>query len=387
MAGGRLRIGAAAALAAVVTLAFALVPPAAERHFNRVSAPPRAASARARALHDRLLVVDLHADTLLWGRDVLARARRGHVDLPRLVDGNVAVQGFTVPTKTPRGLNLDRNDDRSDNVTLLALAQRWPPRTWGSLQARAVYQAGRLARAASRSDGALTLVRSRGDLDEFLERRAGRRDLAAAFLGLEGAQSLEGDPERLSELFDAGYRMIAPVHFFDTPFAGSAHGIGKGGLTAAGRALVAGLERRGMVLDLAHASPKTLDDALAVARRPVIVSHTGVRATCDNVRNLADAHLRGVARTGGVIGIGFWPEAVCGADAKAIARAIRHAVSVAGVDHVGLGSDFDGAVATPFDAAGLPLLTEALLAEGFSDEDVARIMGANAIRVLQSTLP
>jgi microsomal dipeptidase-like Zn-dependent dipeptidase len=177
------------------------------------------------------------------------------------------------------------------------------------------------------------------------------------------------------------------VHFFDTAFAGSAHGVGKGGLNAAGRALVTGLEQRSMLLDLAHASEKTIDDALAVARRPVVVSHTGVKGTCDNARNLSDAHLRGVARTGGVIGIGFWETAVCGRDAAAIARAIRHTATVAGIDHVALGSDFDGAVATPFDAAGLAALTEALLAEGFDDDGVARIMGGNAVRVLQSALP
>jgi membrane dipeptidase len=142
-----------------------------------------------------------------------------------------------------------------------------------------------------------------------------------------------------------------------------------------------------MLLDLAHASEKTIDDALALARRPVVVSHTGVKGTCDNLRNLSDAHLRGVARIGGVVGIEFWDTAVCGTGPDAIARAVRHAVSVAGIEHVALGSDFDGAVSTPFDAAGLPALTEALLAEGFADDDIARIMGANAIRVLQSALP
>ena len=378
----------AASLVFLVVLAvFALLPPAVERHFNPTppSRPP--VSARARALHRRLLVVDLHADSLLWGRDLLERGTRGHVDLPRMLEGNVTVQAFTVVTHTPRGLNIEKNDDTTDDVTLLALAQRWPPRTWADRQERALYQADRLRRFAERSKGALTLLRTRGDLDEFLERRAGRPDLAAAFLGLEGAQSLQGDPEKLEPLFAAGYRMIAPTHFFDTAFAGSAHGVGKGGLTEAGRALVRGLEARSMILDLAHASAKTIDDALAIATRPVVVSHTGVRATCDNARNLSDAQLRGIARTGGVIGIGFWSTAVCGESARAIARAIRHAVTVAGIDHVGLGSDFDGAVATPFDAAGLPQLTDALLAEGFSDDEVARIMGANAIRVLQSTLP
>ena len=350
-------------------------------------AAPQAVSERARALHARLLVVDLHADSLLWRRDLLDRGRRGHVDLPRLQAGNVAVQGFTVVTQTPRGLNIDRNDDRTDNVTLLAIAQRWPPRTWGSLRERALYQAGLLDAFARRSGGHLAIVRSRADLDEFLERRADRRHLTAGFLGLEGAQSLGTDPADLDGLFAAGYRMVAPVHFFDTVFAGSAHGVEKGGLTPAGRALLAGLEERSMLLDLAHASAKTLDDALAMARRPVVVSHTGVKGTCDNARNLADSHLRGVARTGGVVGIGFWDTAVCGRDARAIARAIRHAADVAGIDHVALGSDFDGAVSTPFDAASMPLLTQALLGEGFSDTDVARVVGANAIRVLQSALP
>ena len=118
----------------------------------------------------------------------------------------------------------------------------------------------------------------------------------------------------------------------------------------------------------------------------MVVSHTGVKGTCDNARNLSDAHLRGVARTGGVVGIGFWETAVCGRRG-ALARAMRHAVAVAGIDHVALGSDFDGAVSTPFDAAGLPVLTEALLAEGFDDEEIARIMGGNAVRVLRSALP
>ena len=142
-----------------------------------------------------------------------------------------------------------------------------------------------------------------------------------------------------------------------------------------------------MILDLAHASPRTIADALAIATRPVVVSHTGVKGTCNNRRNLSDNELRGIARTGGVVGIGYWAEAVCGTDSAAIARAVRYAVNVAGIDHVGLGSDFDGAIAAPFDTTGLVLVTEALLAQGFSDEEIAKIMGGNAIRVLLQSLP
>jgi microsomal dipeptidase-like Zn-dependent dipeptidase len=361
----------------------------AERRFNRVwPGPLPSPSAAALALHRRLTVADMHADPLLWGRDLLKRASRGHVDLPRLIEGNVALQGFGVVTKTPRNLNLDRNDDRTDDVTLLALAQRWPPRTLRSLKERALYQAGRLQDMAEGSAGRLTLVRSRDDLRAHLARRAaGERDNTAGFLALEGAQSLEGDLRNLDALVQAGYRMIAPVHFFDTEWGASAHGVSKGGLTEAGRALVRRLEESGVVLDLAHASPRTFADALAVSLRPVVVSHTGVRGTCDNVRNLSDEQLRGIARTGGVVGIGYWDTAVCGKDAAAVARAVRHAVSVAGADHVGLGSDFDGAVTVPFDTAHLAVVTDALLRAGLGEDDVAKVMGGNVVRVLGQTLP
>ena len=195
----------------------------------------------------------------------------------------------------------------------------------------------------------------------------------------------------MDTLFDAGFRMIAPTHFFDTEWAGSAHGITKGGLTEGGRALVRRLEERRILLDLAHASPRTIADAVAMARRPVVVSHTGVKGTCDNIRNLSDDELRDVARTGGLIGIGFWgPKgtgAVCGDDAAAVARAIRYAVGIAGIDHVALGSDWDGTVSTPFDAAGLVELTDALLAAGSADGDIEKVMGGNAVRLLSNALP
>jgi microsomal dipeptidase-like Zn-dependent dipeptidase len=181
--------------------------------------------------------------------------------------------------------------------------------------------------------------------------------------------------------------MMAPTHFFDTDLAGSAHGVARGGLTPKGREWLRLVEQRGILVDLAHASPAALDDALSLATRPLVVSHTGVRGTCDNTRNLSDAQLRGIARGGGVVGIGVWPTAVCGADADAIARAMRHAADVAGVDHVALGSDFDGAVSAPFDASGLPRVTDALLRAGFAEPEIAKLMGGNAVRVLRQVLP
>jgi membrane dipeptidase len=381
-----------AILAFLGAAVFVLVPGIVERHYNRVATRVHpSTSARALALHRRLTIVDLHADSLLWGRDLNERSDRGHVDVPRLIEGNVAIEAFTVVTQTPRGLNVLRNDDRSDTITPLAIVQAWPPRTWGSLRERALYQARKLQDVADGSEGRLTLLRTRDDLARYLERRKAQPAITAGFLGLEGAHALEGDLAAVDALFDAGFRMIAPTHFFDTEWAGSAHGVAKGGLTEKGRALVRRLEERRMLLDLAHASPRTIADALAMATRPVVVSHAGVKGTCDNVRNLSDDELRGVARTGGVVGIGFWGPrddgAVCGEDAAAIARAIRHAATVAGIDHVGLGSDWDGAVSVPFDAAGLVELTDALLAAGFSEGEIEKVMGGNAVRLLSAALP
>jgi membrane dipeptidase len=380
--------GAAILLAGALGFFFFFAADETDRRANTlIPRTPPAVSDAGRRLHRRLLVADLHADTLLWNRDPLARSPRGHVDVPRLLEGNVALQAFTVVTKSPRNLNIESNDDRSDNITLLAMAQHWPPATWFSLKERALHQARRLDRAAARSEGRFTVVRSRADLEAYRRRRQENPGITAGFLGLEGAHGLEGDLDNLDALFAAGFRMIGLVHFFDNDLGGSAHGRRKEGLTAKGRDLVRRLEQGRTLVDLAHASPSTVRDVLALAARPVVVSHTGVKGTCDNVRNLDDEALRGVARTGGLVGIGYWQTAVCGIGGRAVARAVRHAVAVAGIDHVALGSDFDGAVAEPFDTAGLVEITDALLAEGLSEAEVEKVMGGNVFRLLAETLP
>ena len=350
-------------------------------------APPYLASRRARALHQRLWVADLHADSLLWGRDLLRRSDRGHVDVPRLIEGNVALQVFAATTRSPRHLNIERNDDRSDDVILLALALGWPPATWRRLLPRALHLAARADAMSARSEGRFTIIRSRSDLAAYEAVRAERPTVTAGLLAIEGAHALDGDPANVEIVADAGFRMMSPSHFFDTHFGGSAHGILKGGLTGAGREMVERMEARGMLVDVAHASAATIDDVLAMASRPVVASHTGVRGVADNARNLTDAQLRGIADTGGVVGIGFWPTACGGEDVASIARSIRYAVDVAAVEHVGLGSDFDGAVPEPFDATGLVRLTDALLEAGFADDEVARIMGGNVRRLLSDVLP
>ncbi len=366
-------------------IVFLIVPGAVGRSMNGVVGPQNIeVSDAARALHSSLLIVDLHADSLLWNRDLLERGSWGHVDVPRLKEGNVAIQAFTIVTKTPRSMNIESNDASTDNISLLAVVERWPMSAWTSLTERALYQARRLQETAERSEGKLILLRSSADVERYLENRT--RGATAGFLGIEGSHALEGKIENLDRLYDAGVRMIGITHFFDNEAGGSAHGVEKGGLTDFGRELVRRMEAKRVFVDLAHASPRVIQDVLGMASRPVVVSHTGVKGTCNNTRNLGDDQLKAIAATGGLIGIGYWDAAVCGTDAMAIARAIKHAVTVAGADHVGLGSDFDGAVETPFDTAALVRVTDALLKEGLSEADIRKVMGENAARLLKAYL-
>jgi len=367
---------------------FFVVPGEAEKRMNTVLAkPPYTASEAAVSLHRTLSIADLHADSLLWDRDLLSRASRGHVDVPRLLEGNVALQAFTIVTKTPRNMNIESNSGDTDNIKLLAIAERWPIASWSSLKERALYQAKRLQDVANRSNGKFVLIRSASDLSAYLDRRKHELGLTAGFLGVEGAHALDGDLQNIDVLFEAGIRMMSPTHFFDNDIGGSAHGIEKGGLTEKGREMIKRMEEKRMIVDVAHASPQTIEDVLAMVHRPIVVSHTGVKGTCDNARNLSDDQLRGIARTGGVVGIGYWDTATCGTDAAAIARAIRYTVDLIGIEHVALGSDFDGAVAEPFDTTGLVEITDALLQEGFTAKQIELIMGGNTIQFLLENLP
>jgi membrane dipeptidase len=371
----------------ILLVAWFALPGIVERRFNRIlHPPPYQPSAQAQTLHRTLTVADLHGDSLLWGRNLLRRSSRGHIDLPRLAEGNVSIQAFTVVTTAPRKLNIFQNSDSTDQVRNIAIFEGWPRRTWNSPKQRALYQAARLQKFAEQSKGALVILRSRSNLQRFLTSR-GSTHAVAGFLGTEGAQPLEGHLENLDDLYAAGFRMMAPTHFTDTAIAGAAAGMTKAGLTDLGRQWVRAMESHHMLIDLAHASPATLRDVTSMATRPLIVSHTGVKGTCNNPRNLSDDELRSVAQTNGVIGIGLWDTATCGTDARATARAIHYAISIVGADHVALGSDFDGGITAPFDSSGWALLTDALLQEGISEQDIHKIMGENVVRVLLETLP
>lgn len=332
-------------------------------------------------------MVDLHSDALLWDRDLLRRSRHGHADLPRLAEGRVAIQMLTAVTRVPRGTSLVENADESDLITPLALLQLWPPATWTSALQRALHQSAKLRGFAARSAGRLSVVTTREELDAFLRGRTDNEGTVGALLGVEGAHALEGDLANLNVLHAAGFRMIGLTHFFDNEVGGSAHGLSKGGLTGFGTSVVTRMRELGMLVDLAHASAALIEDVTDMATVPVVVSHTGVSATCPSPRNLPDEALRRVAATGGVIGIGLWPEAICGETPAHWAAAVRHAVEVVGVEHVALGSDWDGAVPAIADASGTSHLVSALRDEGFPPGDIQAILGGNALRVLRAALP
>jgi microsomal dipeptidase-like Zn-dependent dipeptidase len=372
------------ALLIVAAGAFLLFGPGlVEGGMNKVVATPLPAiSPRARALHARLAIADMHADTLLWQRNLLDRASRGQVDLPRLEAGNVALQVFSSVSKTPKGQNYDANGADSDNITLLAFSQLQPPRTWNSLLQRSLWHAEKLRRAEAASGGRLRIVRSGADVRRLLADRAAGRRVTGALLSIEGLQNLEGRLDNLDRLHAAGFRMAGLAHFFDNEVAGSMHGMRKGGLTPLGRQVVRAMEAKGMIVDVAHSSHATVAEVVAMAKRPVVSSHGGVQATCKVNRNLTDDEIRGVARTGGLVGIGYWDAAVCDLRPAAIAAAIAHVRDLVGIDHVALGSDFDGAVTTGFDAAGLVNVTQALIDRGFTDEEIAKVMGGNTLRLL-----
>jgi membrane dipeptidase len=366
---------------------FGFLPGYVEGSMNRIDGKPLPkVSAEAIALHKTLTIVDLHSDTLMWKRDMLDKANRGHMDLPRLQGGNVALQVFSSVTKTPKGQNYDSNGADSDNITLLTFAQMQPMRTWNSLVERSLWHATKLDRATSASGAMLRNVRNPNQLDQLLKLRGSNLKITGAFLSIEGLQNLEGKAENLDKLYAAGFRMAGLTHFFDNELAGSMHGIKKGGLTPFGRDIIGRMEAKGMIVDIAHCSATCVTEILAMAKRPVVSSHGGVQATCKVNRNLSDDNIRGVAKTGGVIGIGYWEGAVCDTSPKAIAAAMKHVRDLVGIAHVALGSDYDGATTVRFDTSQLMQVTQALMEAGFTPDEIRAVMGGNAIRVLRDGL-
>lgn len=326
----------------------------------------------ALALHYRARVVDAHADTLLQvvrGRRHLGElSSEGHVDLPRLLAGGVDLQVFAV----------------------------WvDPSHQGGEALVQVVRALAAFRRELVAEPRLQLVRSRSDL-ERVGQTPGR---VCALLALEGAEALCGgtgaELDVLETLYVLGVRAAGLTWNGRNALAdGVEEGDSGGGLTRAGRAVVRAMNRLGMIVDIAHLAPAGVRDVLELSAGPVIASHANCRALCDHPRNLTDAQILALAARGGVLGISFVPEFLRDSPPGAVhledvVAHIDHAVQLAGPEHVGLGSDFDGTAQTPVelpDVRFLPRLTEALLRRGYPEPAVEAILGGNFLRVFQQIL-
>jgi len=380
-------------IGAILILAYLAIrvisPPMLEKSLNKILAYPAVEiSADTQRLHDGLLIMDWHADTLLWSRDFLDASDYGQVDLPRLQKGGMNIQMLTTVTKSPSGQNYAENAaDAPDSITLLAVTQGWPIATWTSLFERALYQAQKLEDVVARSEGRVRFIKSKADLAAHND-NSGAEDGngLAVLLGAEGAHALEGDLANIDRMFAAGFRMIGLLHFFDNEIGGSLHGTSKAGLTDFGRAAVKRFDELGIIIDLAHASEAVAREVTALSNRPQVVSHTGLKGNCDSQRNFPDSLMQTIAAKGGLIAVGFWKAAVCDPTPTGIAAAITYGIGLVGADHIALGSDWDGSVEA-ISADALAEITQALVAAGVTDANIAKVMGANSVKFLQAWLP
>ena len=381
--------GVAVLTVVAVILGFVFGPALLERKQNIVVAhTPYQISAAAEALHKTLIVGDWHADSTLWARDIAKRNTFGHVDIPRMQEGNQAIQMFTTVTKAPAGLNYNENEaETADLITRAAVLQRWPMATWNSLTARAVFQAGKLHKIAADDTNKFQIILTQGDVHSFLQQRLGEPKLTAGLIGTEGSHALDGSLDNIQQLFDHGFRMMSLQHFFDNKLGGSLHGVSHAGLTEFGHDAVRKMLELGIIIDVAHSSEQVVRDTLEISTAPLVVSHTGFRGFCDSPRNISDQLMQKIAAKGGLIAVGYWEGAICGMEPSHIAKAIKYGIDLVGADHVSLGSDFDGTVTTLLDSSELATITQALMDVSVSDSDIRKVMGGNMVRFLQQQLP
>jgi membrane dipeptidase len=245
--------------------------------------------------------------------------------------------------------------------------------------ARACWQLDRLDGLCKASSGQVAIAKEAAQLDR--NHAEGR---LSAVVGIEGAHALEGKPERLEQLWERGVRFMSLTHLASNEAAGSSFPGGqRRGLTPYGRLLLERMEQLGMALDIAHASRRTIDEALEAFSGPVFCSHTGMRSATRSWRNLEDAHARELARRGGVVCVIFATVFIGGRSLDCLLRHLERALEIAGEDHVGFGSDFDGMISLPRgmgDVVGLRALLAAMLERGLPESTVRKVMGGSLRR-------
>jgi len=376
-------------LGIIIIAATVIIPKDLDEKYNTVALQaPYKVSNEALQLYNSLdFISDMHCDALLWKRDLLKKNTQGSVDIPRMLEVNMALQAFTIVTKAPKEMNFDNNTGETDQITIPYILQRRPIGSWFNLTGRALAQCKALHQFEKKSDGIFRVIESSTDLQNYISDKKKNTKMTAGLLGIEGMHALSGKLENVDKLYDAGVRMMAPVHFFDNKLGGSAHGVSKEGLTDFGKHVIKKMQEKNMIVDIAHSSPKMLDDIFEITTKPVVSSHTGVQGTCKTVRNLSDKHLKKIADLGGLISIAMFEHATCDSTVVSSVKAIKYCIDLVGADYVALGSDFDGAIEIHTDITGLPLYVEEMLNLGISEEDIRKVMGDNVKRFMLKNLP
>lgn len=319
-------------------------------------------------LHRDSIVFDAHSDTLLsvnaGERRLGERSTQGHIDLPRMVEGGLTAQIFAVFVREES----------------LPVAPK-----------RALQVLDTFYSELEANPGKFVLATSVADIEAAKE-----KGIPAAVLGLEGCEALAGDLGLLRMFYRLGIRNIGFTWNWRNQAAdGVAEKRTGGGLTSFGVALLEEMNRLGIMVDVAHLAPQGIRDVLEISQAPVIDSHCGADALCSHQRNLTDEQMEAVARKGGVVCVTYVPPFLT-PDAKEVPLSrvldhMDHMVKVAGVDHVGLGSDFDGVppdnhVVGLEDATKLPALTAAMADRGYSEGAIRKILGGNLLRVFRHVM-
>jgi membrane dipeptidase len=325
---------------------------------------------RAQRLHWEAIVIDTHCDTLGQflpqpsptqpARKLGERSERGHIDLPRMVEGGVTCQTFAMYT---------------GNKAIV------PEATLRALQMVDVFY--------SEIDANEGIVSVTTPEEIVAAKKAGK---AAGLLSIEGAEPLMGDIGLLRVFYRLGVRMMSFAWNYRTPFA---DGLGakraESKLPELGVKALEEMEKLGMVFDVSHLSDGNFWDVADVMKGPFIASHSNCRDVCDHPRNLTDDMIRALADHGGVMGMNFAPAFVAKENptVENVVDHIDHIVELVGPDYVGLGSDFDGIGQPPVgleDVSMMPNITRVLVKREYQDEDILKILGGNHLRVFKEVM-
>lgn len=324
-------------------------------------------------IHRESVIIDAHCDTVLYlierlgkpdwkTRSIIERSEQGHVDIPRLIEGGVTCQFFAIYVDT-----IYKPEKATERALELISA---------------------LYNEIEKSDGKIVVAKNSEDI-----LRAKKDGKIAALISLEGGEPIQYSPLLLKAFRMLGVRAMSLTWNERNMLAdGVSESRTRGGLTSLGLKVLEKMQELGMIVDVSHISEAGFWDIVENCNKPIIASHSNCKKLCNHPRNLTDEQLKAIAEKNGVVGVNFYPKfLVKGGEASIddVVKHIDHIVNVAGINHVGLGSDFDGISSTPKgleDVSKLPNLTAKLLEHGYSKNEIKKILGENFLRVIKEVV-